>query len=182
MELHEMCEWYGTVQNFDTDLDERLNGFITPRTTALSKNNLVPLGIRIQNDLRDLDISIFKQIGPRDPEWMPVANVWCAISDGETGFNYVKLVNVMDIPNPRRIQCEDEMKSHCTEYPTHNFYFVRYYCIEKIDDITKDVVLKVWGEENGDSYGVEVQGGMICEVRVCGNVLLRYHPLNKDVF
>ncbi|GKT29081.1 hypothetical protein ADUPG1_005145, partial [Aduncisulcus paluster] len=57
-----------------------------------------------------------------------------------------------------------------------------YFRVSEVMTTTKDVILEKWEGEEDDSYGVEAQGSLYCEVRVCGNVLIRHHPMNEFYF
>ncbi|GKT20190.1 hypothetical protein ADUPG1_011691, partial [Aduncisulcus paluster] len=96
--FHHLMMWYGTIQNIDTDLDERLNGFITPYSTSHSSKSLKSLGINVQNALRDVIPTVFEQLGPRDQLWRPSKGVWCAVKDANGDFFFVKIIERSDLP------------------------------------------------------------------------------------
>ncbi|GKT28488.1 hypothetical protein ADUPG1_004960, partial [Aduncisulcus paluster] len=128
--IEQLLSLYGTFQNIDTDLDERLNGFIVSHASAQSKNNFVLLGCEVQNALRSYTPSNFEVLGPRHEEWKPSKGTWCAVKDQPEGYFFVKLVAFTDLPALRR----------------------------EIMTTTKDVILEKWEGEEDDSYGVEAQG------------------------
>ncbi|GKT26429.1 hypothetical protein ADUPG1_013355 [Aduncisulcus paluster] len=166
MHLEKIIEHYGTFQITDTDIDERLNGYIREKASSRSIRSYIPLGITSQNGLHSYKVTVYENVGPRDPGWNPSPGVWCMIKVNQDEQYFVKILKKEELPDRIKSNIISTMISSIDSHPSSKFFFVQYYKAKEIDEVTGDIILTVWEEDEGDSFGVEAQGSLWCEVKV----------------
>ncbi|GKT24292.1 hypothetical protein ADUPG1_012688 [Aduncisulcus paluster] len=182
MHLEKIIEHYGTFQITDTDTDERLNGYIREKASSGSIRSYIPLGITSQNGLHSYKVTVYENVGPRDPGWNPSPGVWCMIKVNQDEQYFVKILKKEELPDRIKSNIISTMISSIDSHPSSKFFFVQYYKAKEIDEVTGDIILTVWEEDEGDSFGVEAQGSLWCEVKVIVNRIIKYHNQNKECF
>ncbi|GKT32808.1 hypothetical protein ADUPG1_006872 [Aduncisulcus paluster] len=178
--LEEMVDTFGSIFNCDTDIEERLNGYIIEQSRPSDIRDYKALALRAQSKLCFSPRALTVMITPRDEGWNPSHGTWCSVKS-EEGFYYVKLFAMKKLPDEQKERIKNVLVTEKEHFPGSSFLIVQYFKKRSICRMSGDIILTEWGSHE-DNFGVEPKESMYKEIRVCGKRLLCYHPYNDEYF